>query len=225
MRYTKYIVSDEHRFIYFVLQKVACTSIKTAFLPLLEDEFKSPLREEIFSVHEAFDASGLQINRKALLRKIEGKYRSYFKFAFVRNPWDRLVSCYLQKLTPGRKGFRQPEYEGVKLYIGMSFTEFVEAVHKIPDEEANPHFRSQYVTLCGPDGQVLADFVGHFERLEKDFTYVTERIGAAGSIELPHKLASPGRESRSYTDFYDERLAGLVHERFQKDVETFDYSF
>lgn len=66
----------------------------------------------------------------------------------------------------------------------------------------------------------MADFVGRFERLEKNFTYVTERIGVAEKVELPHKLASPGRESRSYTDFYDKRLAKLVHERFQKNIST-----
>lgn len=230
MRYqSRYIVSDEHRFVYFVVQKVACTSIKSALLPLfdvLDDNPEFLRRDGSPEIHKTFAASGYQIKKRPLLRKLDGKYRDYFKFAFVRNPWDRLVSCYLQKFTPGGKGLvRQPEYEGARLYVGMPFAEFVEAVHKIPDEEANPHFRSQHVSLCNPEGEVMADFVGRFERLEKDFAYVTKKIGAAETIELPHKLSSPGRESRHFTDFYDKRLASLVHERFQRDIETFDYSF
>ena len=31
---SKYIVSDEYRFVYFLVQKFACTSIKTALAPL-----------------------------------------------------------------------------------------------------------------------------------------------------------------------------------------------
>ncbi len=209
---------------YFVVQKVACTSIKTALLPLL-DESGSLQQKGSFRVHKIFTASGYQINKGQLLRRLEGKYQDYFKFAFVRNPWDRLVSCYLQKFMPGGKGIRQPEHNDARLYVGMPFTEFVEAVHVIPDEEANPHFRSQYVSLCEPDGQIMADFVGRFERLNKDFAYVTERIGMTEKVELPHRLSSPGRDSRSYTGFYDERLADLVHERFQKDIEIFGYSF
>jgi hypothetical protein len=108
----------------------------------------------------------------------------------------------------------------------MPFVEFVEAVCRIPDEDANPHFRSQYRTICG-EGEngavVLADFVGHFETLERDFAYVAERIGAP-HLKLPHKLRSKSGAG-SYRDYYNDRLKDLVYRRFRRDVEIFGYSF
>jgi chondroitin 4-sulfotransferase 11 len=70
----------------------------------------------------------------------------------------------------------------------------------------------------------MADFVGRFENLRNDFARVAEEIGAPG-LALPHLLRSKIRQSRHYRDFYDERLKKLVYERYEKDVETFEYSF
>ena len=106
----------------------------------------------------------------------------------------------------------------------MPFAEFVEAVSEIPDEEADPHFCSQYPTVCDPEGRIMADFVGRFESLREDFAVVSQKIGAP-ALELPHRLKSWSRESRPYTAFYDERLRKLVAERYERDIETFGYSY
>jgi chondroitin 4-sulfotransferase 11 len=171
------------------------------------------------------------VDKDEFLWRLDAEYRDYFKFAFVRNPWDRLVSCYFNKAATGSpiSGFKGPNLnppgeEQDWFYPGMPFAEFVEAVHAIPDEDANLHFRSQHTVVCDPGGRVMADFVGRFENLRKDFAVVAEKIGAPG-LELPHRLKSRRRKSRPYTDFYDKRLKKLVHERYEKDVETFGYSF
>lgn len=233
----KYIVSGEHRFIYFVVQKVACTSIKVTLLPLLDIDTAgedvtgyevvskpgAPDRK-VRRIHKLFDRSEHQINKRALLEGLDDEYRDYFKFAFVRNPWYRLVSCYSDKLREGGKGMWLPDDAGASVYPGMPFDEFVEAVHAIPDGKANIHFRSQYQTLCNRRGRIMADFVGRFENIQEDFARVAERIGLPG-LELSHRLHSGNRRDRSYTEFYDDRLRDLVHERFQTDVEMFGYSF
>ena len=227
-RSPKYIVSDERAFIYFVVPKVACSSLKTALLPLFPDidpgpDFEREVREDTFAyrVHDLFARAGHQVNQRRLLKGFEkGRYDGYFKFAFVRNPWDRLLSCWKQKLAPGGPGLAKEEYAEERLQGGISFSEFVEAVCRIPDEEANPHFRSQHVAVCGPSGEVMADFVGRFERLEEDFSRVASEIGAVPS--LPRLLAS-GRGS--YRDYYDGRLARMVGERFSADAEIFGYRF
>ncbi len=227
---SKYVVHDQRRFVYFVIQKVACSSVKTALLPLFdldtaryEKTWKNGTRT--IRVHRLFDASEHQIDRPKMLAGLNGEYQSHFKFAFVRNPWDRLVSCYSNKFADRGKGLGGPQKQAAEFRPGMPFAEFVEAVHATPDEEANPHFRSQHTVVCGPEGHVMADFVGRFENLREDFAIVTKKIGTPG-LELPHRLKSRRhRESRPYTDFYDERLKGLVHKRYEKDIETFGYSF
>lgn len=231
----KYIVSDEYKFVYLVVQKVACSSIKTALVPLFDldtGQYETVRKDgsQGLRVHKLFDNSGYQIGKQQLTSELEGKYRGYFKFAFVRNPWDRLVSCYSQKLLDvkrdsiGQTSNLSPSISGIELYNGMPFDDFVRAIHAIPDEDANLHFRSQWATVCDEDGSIMADFVGHFETLEEDFSYVAENIGVP-ELQLPHLLRSKNREGRSYYEFYNNRLAELVHERYTKDIGLFGYSF
>jgi chondroitin 4-sulfotransferase 11 len=228
----KYIVSNDRKFIYFVIQKVACSSIKTALLPLFDlstDGYRTTRTDGTtgLRIHKLFDASGYQIRRTELIAGLHSQYEDYFKFAFVRNPWDRLVSCYSQKLGPNGPGLKLPVESDVELYPGMSFAEFVEAVHEIPDTEANPHFQSQHEVICGPgeDRTILADFVGRFENLRDDFDVVAKHIDGSQTLELPHVLRSQRRKGRPYTQYYDSKLKDLVHERYQEDIEIFGYSY
>jgi len=227
----KYIVSDERKFVYFVVQKAACTSIKSALLPLFDDGYDGN-GEGVDSrprsdVHKFFDGSPYQIKKKQLTEELDGKYRDYFKFAFVRNPWDRLVSCYLDKLSEGGPGMHSPPGLAARVYPGMPFAEFVEVVHETPDKEANIHFRSQSSVICrwGGGRPIMADFIGQFENLEKDFDAVVEKIGDSRIKRIPHLMKAKSRKSRSYEEFYDERLKDLVYERYEEDVEKLGYSF
>jgi chondroitin 4-sulfotransferase 11 len=228
----KYIVSDDRKFIYFVVQKVACSSIKTALLPLFDVDsvgYETTRKDGTtgLRIHKVFGRSGYQIRKVQLVARLDDKYQQYFKFAFVRNPWDRLVSCYCEKLGPNGPGLKHSADNDKELYPGMPFAEFVEAVHAIPDSEANIHFQSQHKVICGSgeDKPILADFVGRFENLKADFDVVAKRISGSQNLQLPHILRSRKRKSRPYTDFYDHRLRDLVRERYQEDIEILDYSY
>lgn len=216
---TKYIVSDAPAFAYFVVPKVACSSVKTALLPVFGME---PPTDGAYGVHALFDNSPHQIDKAALTDGLKGRYAGHFKFVFVRNPWDRLVSCYSQKLAPDGQGLGRENYAGQRFYVGMPFGEFAEAVCRVPDRRSNPHWRSQHVVACGDGGRkrVLADFVGRYERLEEDFAFVARRLGLDGG--LPRLLPS-GRGD--YRDFYDRKLAERVAERYRLDLDIFGYSF
>ena len=228
----KYIVSDKHKFVYFVVQKVACTSIKNALLPLMDDDLgKNGSASESGSfrsdIHKYFDGSEYQINKRQLVKGLNDRYRDFFKFAFVRNPWDRLVSCYLDKLAKGRPGLHSPPSLAAKVYPGMPFAEFVEIVSQTSDSEANIHFQSQCRVICdsGEGSSIMADFVGRFETLASDFDTVMERVGVGRVQRIPHLRKSKAREARPYHVFYDERLRNLVYQRYRDDVDLFGYSF
>jgi sulfotransferase famil protein len=216
-RQPKYIVSERHRFVYCVVQKVACSSVKAALLPLFGLE-PGP------SVHKVFARSPHEIRAAEFLPDLRaGRYEGHLRFAFVRNPWDRLVSCYLQKLGPGA-----PEDNSVarraarRGNAGRDFRAFAEFVCGTPDERSNPHFRSQHVGLVA-DGALVPDFVGRFERLSEDFAEVAPKIGA--EPVLPHLTRSAGRDERHYRSFYDSELAEMVGERYSEDARLFGYAF
>ncbi len=238
-RWAAYFVSDKHQFVFLAPHKVATTSILISLLPLFafedveaEDfdnlEWGPTFKRNdvrIGDVHKLFISEGAQISKAQFLAEMGNKYHRYFKFAFVRNPWDRLVSCYLSKLVQGGRGMQLGSYGDVTLRRNMTFEEFAGAVCRIPDEMANTHFRSQYITVCddGPNKTVLADFVGRLETLDEDFRVVAERIGLKAN--LSHTGRSRSRNSLSYRDFYDERLARMVSERYHEDANIFGYSF
>jgi hypothetical protein len=226
----KYIFSDKYRFVYCVVPKVACTSIKTALLPLFPDMdprgYENPSWDSSahYDIHALFDHSPHQVHKRRLVRRLRsGEHRDHFIFAFVRNPYDRLASCWHQKLADGGQGLTPCDEREFGLRVGIGFTEFVEAVHEIPDEEANPHFRSQHVPLLRPNGRLIPRFLGGFENLAEDFAAVAEKLKV--ELRLPHLLVSKGWENASYRDLYNRKTESLVAERFAKDLELFGYRF
>jgi hypothetical protein len=235
--WTAYIVSDKHRFVYMTNYKVATTSILLSLLPLFDfdvkgADFDNVTRgprfarndKKIEDIHHLFSEHN-QINKAHFLAGLDNRYQHYFKFTFVRNPWDRLVSCYNSKFVKGGTGLRMGKYGEVSLRSGMPFGDFAEAVCQVPDEAADPHFRSQHVTICqdSPEKAILADFVGRFENLQEDFGNIAQEVGL--KARLSHINKSKNNSSSAYRDFYDKRIARMVGERYREDADIFGYSF
>jgi len=157
-------------------------------------------------------------------------YPDYKKWAFVRNPWDRILSCYLNKIKAD-KGFNNLNFkDGVMkkfhhygvFYAGMPFKEFIEVVAEIPDQDADGHFGSQHHRLMY-EGRVIMDMVGRFEQFEQQFREIMLRLGLDNVGELPKFNASGGRHH--YSTYYTPDLRELVARRYQEDIELFKYRF
>jgi len=208
--------------VYVETPKVACTSIKTALAAVLGIDLKStggdPHRVQWPTAERSSNHSG---------RLFPG----LFTFAFVRNPWDRLVSCYRDKIRGEVDGYTYFTIRpGVANCLarfdafvpGMSFADFVAAVASISDEDADGHFRSQHTFVTDEEGKIGVDFIGSFERLAEDFRFVQERIGLSPS-SLP--WLQKARNAASYTDFYNKKTRQIAGARFRQDIEMFGYEF
>ena len=137
------------------------------------------------------------------------QFESYFKFGFVRNPWDRVVSLYERN-------------EAVQMRQQMSFEEFVRWIQYSSSTcvHSSPH-RYQLDWFVDADGKMLADFIGRFERLQEDWAEVAKKLGV--SEALPHTRANP--RLRPYTEYYTAETKRIIEEKFKVDVETFNYRF
>jgi len=218
------ILLKAYRAIYIPIPKVACTSFKTAFADLLGVD----LSKSDGDPHRVLYPSPVPV--EALQDVL---YRGFYRFAFVRNPWDRLVSCYRDKIRDEVGGSGHTHFSirpGVANCLArfdafepaMPFDAFVAAVASIPDSVADEHFRSQHTFLVTKKGELAVDFVGRYETLADDFQIVRQKTGLP-DIELPRLQAA--RKVAKYVSYYTPSTRDLVAERFQRDIESFGYEF
>ncbi len=151
---------------------------------------------------------------------------SYFKFAFVRNPWDRLVSNYHYFCSIDTSMPRST----------LVYNTFDEWLLGTPSERKSPdgvgvwvdRFRTtdrapipQQIGAITLQGEIAVDFVGRYERLQLDFDGVCERIGVP-RVDLPHFNRS---QRADFSVYYTKKTRQLVRELYRADIEHFGYSF
>jgi len=163
----------------------------------------------------------------AELRAFAGEdvWNSYFKFAFVRNPWDRLVSWWsmIERLRVAfDQGKKLNPFQTLVLTRTRSFEEFVRLGETVDDKDGRKSVhRNQIDYLTDTNGRIIIDYVGRFEHLERDLNYaLSKRIGR--TIKLPYLNSS---ERREYTSYYSPELAEEVAKIYERDIQAFKYRF
>lgn len=152
------------------------------------------------------------------------EFERYFKFAFVRNPWDRLFSAY-EFLRGG--GLNETDHTWSKTHLSrfVSFEDFV--LNWVNDRNvlSEVHFVPQYRFVCAPFGRkMLVDFVGRYETLERDFAKVSAHINRTGAT-IPHLNKTSARERVDYREVYTADMRRVVERVYRADIELFEYSF
>ena len=141
----------------------------------------------------------------------------YFKFAFVRNPWERLVSAFFYLNAGGCNEFDDIfRVAHLSVYNG-DFNAFVLDIERHLSAQ---HFRPQICWLCDERGTLLPDFVGRYERLSSDFVIVADYLSLSRSIP-----AINSSRHLHYRDYYNPVTRKIVETLYNKDIETFDYVY
>ncbi len=129
-------------------------------------------------------------------------WRSYFKFAFDRNPWDRQVSFYQHRY---RKEQSPPP-----------FPAFIHG-----DKRA----RINNYEIYSLDGDVAVDFVGRYETLEADLKHALSQVGLTLDGPLPRAKGSFRKDKRPYREFYDDDTRDIVGDWYAREIKLLDYAF
>lgn len=182
-----------------------------------DDPAKGPSRLAHMRAHEYVDCGHMS----------QDDYDRYFSFAFVRNPWSRLVSEYLHKKLDNKYSFKQWVFEAMPEADDFS--------------DAYRHVIPQTDYLVNSQGDVIVNFVGRFENLQNDFNKVCEKLNIANTT-LPHANSTSSfrrslerkirhlfikekRIKQHYTAYYDNETIDKVATLYASDIAMFNYTF
>jgi hypothetical protein len=129
-------------------------------------------------------------------------WRSYFKFTFERNPWDRQVSAY---------HFRYRRTDNPPAFASY--------MHRKRRAWINNY------EIYSIDGDPCVDFVGKFESLTADFRKALREIGLDPDQELPRAKGNYRRSPKHYRDYYDDETRGIVSDWYAPEIRLLAYEF
>ena len=176
---------------------------------------------------------------ETVLRNMEdclGEPQEYFKFAFVRNPWDRVLSNYFYSIKIQWKAANW-DFSEVK---NLEFKDFVRKIYdktfdwnktwrlfksrrreSIHESTIPLRWTSAYLWLVDSNNNVLTDYIGRFENLQEDFDIICEKIG------IPKKQLDWVNKSKHkhYSEYYDDETREIVAKNHKEDIKYFGYKF
>ena len=211
------LMSQKHNFIFVHNHKTAGLSIENKLTSEIEDlVFWQDRHDRVIS---GIEQIGL------------AEWSSYFSFAFVRNPWDRLVSWYAmivrarQQLPPGHLS-AAPFDNALWNYALLHAHDFESFVRNctaaVDDRGCIKSFAFNQVDyLSDAQGVIRVNFIGRYEHLARDCTTIFRKLGL-NDVELPSLNVS---HHTHYSSWYTPQLRDIVAKRFERDIAAFNYQF
>jgi hypothetical protein len=143
-------------------------------------------------------------------RKELGSYwwEERFRFAFVRNPWDRCVSQYFWRFD------NSPN---------VSFSEWIMTTFNPNNSSSlcDIFFQPQIRWLTDKNQTVLVNYIGRFENIKQDYQHVLQKIGRVNK-KLPHLKSTT---HQNYRHYYTAETMQIVANWFEDDISFWSYQF
>lgn len=173
------------------------------------------------SINKEIERKIGKINRVELgnKNKIEKLRKNNFIFTFVRNPYNRVLSTYLDKIK-GQSNRSSYMFNNVLKGISgsdLTFKEFVDIIIKVPDRLLDPHLKPCYKLIEENVGSV--DFVGKLENMKEDWKFIRAVLNYKDI-----KKENSNKKGYNLKDYYTKEIAEKVYNKYKKDFEMFSYN-
>ena len=217
------LLSNEHKFFFMHIPKTGGTSIRNALNQLIQAP--QPYTEK--------DMERKHMSAFLLRDKIYD-WDNLWKFTFIRNPYDRMVSYYTFYRMPRKVPYL---HSTRKAAIEMSFPEWVRWLKqkefvRLGDHPPRkiPMWRRPQVDFIYNNGIKLVDHICRYETLQDDYNYIANKLklNQDPSIWKHHKVLRHDNRSNRLEDFrlyYDDESRSIVKWWFMRDIKEFNYMF
>tara|TARA_B100001094_G_scaffold328985_1_gene390725 strand:- start:38 stop:643 length:606 start_codon:yes stop_codon:yes gene_type:complete len=196
------IVYEKYKLIYSDIAKCASSSIKKYFETQKIDKLAVPFSK--------FD-----------------EYKNYFSFTFVKNPWERMVSIYTNKIlspniinpdTGVDKCFKK---YGKIFNPDMTFNQFIKTVIDLDQTQLEAHIKPQWSACMNDTQDIVLTFIGRLENVSYDWSYICKTSG----IPVTPLLRINSMERKHYSLYYNSESKDMVSKYWKKDINVFKYNF
>jgi hypothetical protein len=224
-------ISHKHQCIFVHIPKNGGTSFGTIMEVCRDgrienrDMLVGPIISEDLKARGFLSPTLDHLTAKQLLEVIpEQTFSNYFKFAIVRNPWDRMLSQYLFNVK--YLGIVEQGETSTELGLAYYLNNFMDPQSEkrlatISDRGLSFSRQTQLSFIADENDNLLVDFVARFETLENDFLVIRDRAGFA-TKNLPYLNAT---KHAHYSEYYNEESKHIVEELFARDIDFFGHRF
>ena len=247
-KFANIYVDDRHGLMYCMVPKVACTNWKRILI-VLSGKVNTTNPEDLppAYVHNK-DELGVYLRTLKSYTPSQIRYRlkHYFKFMFVREPLERLLSAFMNKFVLTKsdyfrkrfgkkiiKNFRKdPSTESLRTGSNVTFTEFVQYLLDIEESEENVKLNNHwdfFYKLCHPC-LVNYDVIGKYETMDDDVDYVLKRAKVDHIVKFPkaNRYSNAPRTADILEKYFSKLSSREVHalwKMYSVDYTMFGYPY
>jgi hypothetical protein len=224
------MISIKKRFLFIHVEKTGGNSIQTVLKDYSEDVFDNIHdigkggKKQILDGVENFEVKNLKYGtiKHSRLRDYkrvleQDVYEGLFKFSTIRNPWERMISCYF---SPHRKGLPWDREEFIRVVKAAPTLSDCITLDS-PLSKGIKNKIKRWIPLSEAKLDRDIDFLMRYEHLNEDFAQVCKKL-ILPVIQLPviHKS-----NRQHYSHYYDEELIRIVEDKFCDEIDFGEYKF
>jgi hypothetical protein len=224
------VINHQHKFIFIHATKTGGTTLKRFLQKNSINNTLNTITPEFLLKNFSFKARSLQINgylhtvghlpiifAKEYFAK---EYEKYYKFGFIRNPYDRFVSSFFYLMRQTKKPLENMNYAEIALYFKDRFIPYATKVYN-----KSVWLVPQHVFLCDTNGKNLMDYIGNTKTLQENTKNILQKLNIK-NINYDHF-----KKANTSTNYGVDRALLLdaenkqrIYQIYKRDFEIFNFS-